>query len=421
MRGIRGLVFGFMAGIGLVTAGAAKAVEIEYWQYVFDTRIKAMDELIKRFQAANPGITVKHTTFPYADYQTKVAAAIPAGQGPDVVQLFYGWLDNFVSAKFVQPLPTDTFPPEMLQKEFFPIIEAMKRDGKYYGVPTAVRSLALFYNKKLFQEAGLDPSKPPRTLDEFVAAAQKTAKRDGSGNLLSAGTTMDMGGQDHQWWREVLIRQFGGAPYSPDYRKVTYDSAAGLKALQFFVDLQQKHKVGQVGFLDEAQAAFRAGRAAMTVDGTFRLGAFGGIKNFEWGVAELPADAEGKRSNYASYWVNAITTKAQGEKLEASKKFLSYVTSPEAMEIWLKTVGELPARRSVALTEKNLADPIYGPFLKALEYSQTTLFVDEAAQRQITIDMVNRVLLQNQDPKASLAEAAKAEQALLDRHYSQQK
>jgi multiple sugar transport system substrate-binding protein len=338
-----------------------------------------------------------------------------------VVQLFYGWLDNFVSAKFVQPLPTDTFPPEMLEKEFFPIVSAMKRDGKYYGVPTAVRSLALFYNKKLFEQAGLDPAKPPQTLDELLAAAQKAAKRDGAGNLLSAGITLDMGGQDHQWWREVLVRQFGGTPYSTDSKKVAYDSEAGVKALQFYVDLQQKHKVGQVGFMDEGQAAFRAGRAAMTIDGTFRLGAFGNIKGFEWGVTELPANAEGKRSNYASYWVNAITTKAQGEKLEASKKFLAFVTSPEAMELWLKTVGEVPARRSVALTEKNLADPVYGPFLKALEYAQTTLFVDEAAQRQLTIDMTNRVLLQNQDPKASIAEAAKAEQAILDRHYSQQK
>jgi multiple sugar transport system substrate-binding protein len=246
-------------------------------------------------------------------------------------------------------------------------------------------------------------------------------KRDGSGNLLSAGLAMDMGGQDHQWWREVLIRQFGGEPYTDNYRKVAYDSDAGLKALQYYVDLQQKHKIGQVGFMDEAQAAFRAGRAAMTIDGTFRLGAFGGIKGFEWGVTELPANAEGKRSNYASYWVNAITTKAQGEKLEASKKFLAYVTSPEAMDIWLKIVGELPARRSVALTEKNLADPIYRPFLKALEYAQTTLFVDEAAQRQVTIDMANRVLIQGQDPKASLTEAAKAEQAIIDRYYSQQK
>jgi multiple sugar transport system substrate-binding protein len=421
MRKLRGMMLGLVAGIGLMAAGTAKAVEIEYWQYVFDTRIKAMDELIKRFQAANPGITVKHTTFPYADYQTKIAAAIPAGQGPDVVQLFYGWLDNFVTAKFVQPLPKDTFPPEMIQKEYFPIVEAMKRNGEYYGLPTAVRSLALFYNKKLFEQAGLDPAKPPQTLDELLAAAQKAAKRDGAGNLLSAGITLDMGGQDHQWWREVLVRQFGGTPYSADAKKVAYDSEAGVKALQFYVDLQQKHKVGQVGFMDEGQAAFRAGRAAMTIDGTFRLGAFGNIKGFEWGVTELPANAEGKRSNYASYWVNAITTKAQGEKLEASKKFLAFVTSPEAMELWLKTVGEVPARRSVALTEKNLADPVYGPFLKALEYAQTTLFVDEAAQRQLTIDMTNRVLLQNQDPKASIAEAAKAEQAILDRHYSQQK
>jgi multiple sugar transport system substrate-binding protein len=245
MRKLRGMMLGLVAGIGLMAAGTAKAVEIEYWQYVFDTRIKAMDELIKRFQAANPGITVKHTTFPYADYQTKIAAAIPAGQGPDVVQLFYGWLDNFVTAKFVQPLPTDTFPPEMLEKEFFPIVSAMKRDGKYYGVPTAVRSLALFYNKKLFEQAGLDPAKPPQTLDELLAAAQKAAKRDGAGNLLSAGITLDMGGQDHQWWREVLVRQFGGTPYSADAKKVAYDSEAGVKALQFYVDLQQSTRSGR--------------------------------------------------------------------------------------------------------------------------------------------------------------------------------
>src|SRR5262245_45674904 len=110
MRGFRGLVLGIAMSIGAIAGAKAQAVEIEYWQYVFDARIKAMNELIKRFEAANPGIKVKHTTFPYADYQTKIAAAVPAGQGPDVVQLYYGWLDNFVGAKFIQPLPRDAFP-----------------------------------------------------------------------------------------------------------------------------------------------------------------------------------------------------------------------------------------------------------------------------------------------------------------------
>jgi len=77
-------------------------------------------------------------------------------------------------------------------------------------------------------------------------------------------------------------------------------------------------------------------------------------------------------------------------------------------------VGELPARKSAALTDANLADPIYGPFLKALDYAHTTLFVDEAGERQTAIDMVNRVLLEDQAPKDSLAEAAAAEQAIID-------
>ncbi|WP_112663178.1 extracellular solute-binding protein [Microvirga flavescens] len=408
------MIAGLAFGVSVLAANAASAVEIEYWQYVFDSRVKAMDQLIQKFQAANPGITVKHTTFPYAEYQTKVAATVSAGQGPDVVQLFYGWVDGFIAGKLIQPLPKDAFPHDKIEAEFFPIVTAMKRNGEYYGLPTAVRSLALFYNKKAFQAAGLDPNKPPQTIEEFVAAAEKTVKRDGSGNIVSEGFAMDMAGQDHQWWREVLVRQNGGVPYTDNDRKVAYNNEAGLKALQFYVDLQNKQKVGQLGFMDEAQAAFKGGLAAMTIDGTFRLGAFNAIKSFEWGVAELPA-ANGVRSNYASYFANAITGKAQGEKLDAAKKFLAYVSSPEAMEIWLKAVGELPARRSAALTQENLSNPIYGPFLKGLEYAHTTLFVDEAAQRQVAIDMVNRVLIQKQDPKESLAEAAKAEQAIIDR------
>lgn len=417
MRVFRCMLVGLLLAFGAMTGARAQTVEIEYWQYVFEARIKAMDELIKRFQAANPTIKVKHTTFPYADYQTKIAAAMPAGQGPDVVQLFYGWLDNFVAAKFIQPLPHDVFPPAMIEKEFYGIVSAMKRNGEYYGLPTAVRSLGLFYNKNLFKEAGLDPANPPKTLDQFLDAAKKTTKRDASGNMLSEGVTLDFPGQDYHWWREVLLRQMGGTPYSADNRKVTYDSEAGARALNYYADLQRVHKVGQVGFMDEGQAAFRAGRAAMTIDGTFRLGSFGGIKSFEWGVTELPASADGTRSNFASYWVNAITTKPTGAKLDAAKKFLAYLTSPEAMQVWLDTVGELPARKAVAETPQNLSHPIYAPFLKALAYSQATVFVDESAQRQVSLDMINRVLIQNQDAKAALAEAAKNEQAILDRFY----
>ena len=161
----------------LVAAAPAQAVEIEYWQYIFDARIKAMDTLIANFQAANPDITVKQTTFPYADYRTKVAAAIPAGEGPDVVQLFYGWLNDYVKADLIQPLPAANFPAERIEAEFSPMVRAMKIDGNYMALPTAVRSLALFYNKRMFKEAGIDA--PPATLDELIADAKLMTEKDG--------------------------------------------------------------------------------------------------------------------------------------------------------------------------------------------------------------------------------------------------
>lgn len=404
-----------LAGSAIFAAQSASAVEIEYWQYIFDTRVAAMDRLIEMFEAENPDITVTQVTFPYADYQTRVIAANMAGEGPDVLQLFYGWTDTFVDAGVLQPLPQDSFPHDMIAAEFFPIVSAMVRDGEYYGLPTAVRSLALFYNKDLFAAAGIET--PPATLDELVETAKALTQRDSGGNLTTVGLTIEMSGQDHHWWREALIRQFGGQPYSDDYSTVAYNDDAGIAATQWYTDLAAVHGVGMPGFMDEGQAAFRAGRAAMTIDGTFRLGAFGEIEDFEWGVTELPATADGVRSNYASYFANGIGAGATGEELEAAVKFLSFITSPEAMQVWLEVVGELPARPEAALTEANLADPLRGPFLRGLEYAQTTRFFDEQGQRQIAIDMVNRILLEGQPVAESVATAAAAEQAILDQFH----
>ncbi len=402
-----------IGAVGLTAS--AQAVEIEYWQYFFEGRVTAMEQLIENFEAANPDITVKMNTFPYADYRTKVAAAIPAGEGPDVVQLFYGWLNDYVAAELIQPLPADVFPAAEIEAEFFPMVEAMKIDGDYWALPTAVRSLALFYNERLFEEAGIDG--PPATLDELLADAEALTKKDGAGNLTQVGLTSGMTGQDHHWFREVLLRQFGGEPYSADNKTVAYDSDAGRAALKWYTDLEQTLGVTDSTFMDEAQAAFKASRAGMHIDGSFRIGALNDVRGLKWGVAELPAGPDGTRSNYSSYWVNAITTKAEGERYDAAVKFMDYIISDEAMQIWLETVGELPAKSSAALTDENAADPVYGPFIKGLEYANTTIFVDESAQRQVMTDMVSRIELEGASVEESLAQAAKDEQAILDEYY----
>jgi multiple sugar transport system substrate-binding protein len=411
----RKLVYGGMTVAAGLFSTTAQAVEIEYWQYFFEARVTAMDQLIENFESANPDITVTMSHFPYADYRTKVAAAIPAGEGPDVVQLFYGWLNDYIEAGLIQPLPTDSFDPAVVDTEFFPMVQAMKKDGQYYALPTAVRSLALFYNERLFDEAGIEG--PPKTLDELVEVAKACTKRDGAGNLTQVGITTGMTAQDHHWFREVLVRQMGGEPYADDYTKVNYNDEAGQKALDYYIGLSRDHGVTRVGFMDEPQAAFKAGRACMHIDGSFRIGALDTVRGLKWGVTELPANAEGVRSNYSSYWVNAITSKAEGEKLEAAKKFMAYLTSDEAMQIWLDVVGELPAKPSVGMTEGNANDEVFGPFIRGLEYAHTTKFANESAQRQQMVEMVERVLLTDQSVADSLAEAAAAEQQTLDDYY----
>ncbi|MEJ6399521.1 extracellular solute-binding protein [Yoonia sp. 208BN28-4] len=415
---LKGLVLAGLTSSTALFATNASAVEIEYWQYFFDARVEAMEILIENFEAANPDITVTMTHFPYADYRTKVAAAIPAGEGPDVVQLFYGWLNDYVQADLIQPLPADTFAAADIDENFFPMVQAMKDGDNYWALPTAVRSLALFYNTRLMEEAGIE--NPPETLDEMMAAAAAMTKTDSAGNLTQVGITAGMTAQDHHWWREGLIRQFGGEPYTDDYQTVNYNTDAGMQALEFYTNMfMGDNPVTAIGFMDEPQAAFKAGRAGMHIDGSFRIGSLNGTRGLEWGVTELPATSDGTRSNYSSYWVNAITTKAEGERYDASVKFMEYITSDEAMQIWLDTVGELPAKPSVGMTEANANDETFGPFIRGLEYANTTKFANESGQRQVLVEMVERIQLEGMDPAESLAVAADAEQAILDEYYSE--
>ncbi|MGB6607302.1 MAG: extracellular solute-binding protein, partial [Atribacterota bacterium] len=275
--------------LAFVAMVSAEKVEIIYWQYFYETKKDTIDVLIDLFEKENPDIMVNQVTFPYEDYNVKVAASVPAGVGPNVVNLYYGWLPLYINADYLQALPEDAFNPEMIEKDFFPLVSAAKVDGKYYALPTAVRSLALIWNKDLFKKAGLDPEIPPQTLDELVEYAQKLTIYDKAGNLVEEGLTAELRGQLHHWVREILIRQFGGKPYSDDNRKVTYNDQSGYDALTFITDLTEKYKVGQPGFLTDDVTAFKAGKAAMTIDGSFRIGTLDKLENLNYGIAEVPS------------------------------------------------------------------------------------------------------------------------------------
>ncbi|MBA2665484.1 MAG: extracellular solute-binding protein [Trueperaceae bacterium] len=396
--------------------GAAQ-VQLTYWQYEFNTRIEAMNQLIEQFNAENPDIVVVQETFPFDSYQQQVASAISAGQGPDVVQLFYGYVSAWQRAGYVEPLPQEHLSHEWIESYFIPMVESVKIDGEYYGLPTAVRSLALFYNKDMFREAGLDPESPPATWTEFVEAAKALTVARGP---LFERIGYGFGGQDHHLIRTVLTNQLGTPPYSADNREVLYGAGTGEEALRVWSDWQLEDRIGVLEFIP-GTSGYREGfitqeNIGMIIDGSFAIGQVQNGAQFDWGVAELPTFDDGVQANYGSFWMNGVTPNAYSspEKLEAAARFIEFVTTEAAMQLWLDVVGELPAARTMIEDPELTSDPVYGAFIAGLAYAEATQFVDELAQRNVMLDAYNRVLLEGMDPAESIAIAAAEDQALLD-------
>ena len=413
------LVLALALGI-LGGAHAQQRVTVTYWQYYFESKVKLMDGLIKQFEAQNTGIHVVQETFPYDSYNQKVASALPAGQGPDIVNLFYGWLPLYVDSGYLQPLPEDAFPTNAIERHFVPMVRAAMFGQRYWALPTAVRTLALFYNKDLFRKAGLGGA--PSTWDEFLADAQRLTERDARGRVTLEGFGIAPDGQDHQLIREVLFRQWGTAPYSSDGKRPTYNTPQGAEALRWYTDLVAKHNVAVIGFFPGGNGyrdAFVAGKAAMIVDGSFAIGSIRGSAKFDWGVAPLPRRTSGGTpSNFGSFWVHGLTTRAKGAQRDAAVKFLKFITSPETQLLWLQQIGEIPASRALAGDPKLAQDPVYGPFIQSLPYAHATFFIDEAAQRTVMLDAINEVTLNHKDPRAALDEAAAKEQKILGEFWA---
>ncbi|SHG06917.1 extracellular solute-binding protein [Ornithinibacillus halophilus] len=392
-------------------------ITIKYWQYEFASKVNLMDELIEEFEEANPGIKVEQTTFPYDNYNEQVAAQVPAGKGPDVINLFYGWVPSYVDAGYLQPLPQEDFPHDQIEDEFFPLVEATKMDGEYWTIPTAVRTAALFYNKDLFEEAGLDPNSPPETWDELADYAVQLTKKNGD-RIEQSGLAWEPAQQGHHWLRDGLTLQAGGQVLSDDRKNVLWgDSDAGLEAFEYWLSFPTDLGTSEQGFYTDDVTAFVTEKAAMNIDGSFRIGTLqNDAPDLNYAVAPMPG--KDQKSTNASFWTNGITKDVEGEKLEASVKFLNFLTSEDVMERWLDATGELPAKEAVAMQDKYVADEIYGAFINSLPFANAHFFVDETKERDLVIDAANKVLLEGMDKEEAFNELVEKTQALYDDYWS---
>jgi multiple sugar transport system substrate-binding protein len=397
-------------------AAAEEKVTIEYWQYEFPAKVELIDSLIQEFEQRHPNITVKQTNFPYDQYNQKVATLVPAGKGPDVINLYYGWLPKYVASGYLQPLPESGFSATDIEKEFFPFVTSAKLNGKYYAIPTGVRTLGLFYNRDLFGKAGI--SKPPATWSELVDTAKKLTEKDGNGQFVVEGLAWEPGAQLHHWFRDGLLYQAGGKDLSDDKKRLLWaESPSGLEAFKYLIDFAAVHKVGINGFYTDDANAFKTAHAAMNIDGSYRLGSLKkDAPNLNFAIAPLPS-YNGK-SAPASFWANAIPKNVTGKKLEAAVQFLKFLTSKEVQEKWVDKTGELPAKKEVALQDKYVKDEKLGPFISQLADGKSHFFVDEAQERTLFIDAVDQVMLKQVPVDQAFQDLVSKTQKLYDDYWA---
>lgn len=306
-------------------------IEIEYWQYELNAKTALVNELIPEFQAANPNITIKHVNFPYDDFRQQVAAAVQAGEGPDVLNVYYGWIPAYVQQQLLVPFPEDVFPASQIEADFFPMVAAARVGDSYYALPTAVRTLAMFYNKDHLERAGVQP---PTNWEETVEVAKATVVKNGD-DFETVGITWDIGGQGHNWWREALNRQNGLVPYSEDNRDLRWSEPEGVEAFNYLVSFLTEHGVTQSGFYTDGPTAFAGGHAALHVDGSYRVGSLKiDAPNLNYGIVPLPAHKE--RASFASFWANTITRNAaEGGclcRIREVDRFPRFPRGPEAVD-----------------------------------------------------------------------------------------
>jgi multiple sugar transport system substrate-binding protein len=288
-----------------------------------------------------------------------------------------------------------------------------------YTLPTAVRTLALFYNKDLMAAKGLDPENPPRTLDELKEQAVQCTERDGE-TFATYGIVVDPAGQAHHWFREVLLRQFGQPPLSEDNHQVLWNaSEEGYAAWETFLSFEKDLQVSRRDF-DNDYDPFLAGNACFHIDGSFRVGTItNNAPDLNYGVVELP-EHNGVQSTFGSYWTHGITQKAAADpaRMAAAVKFLQFITTPEAGALWVEVTGELPAQLAAASNEELLADEKLGAFAAGLPYAHATFFINEADDRQAIIDAYDAVMLNGADPRAELDFAVEKVQAMYDEFWA---
>ena len=302
-------------------------------------RTEVVQSLVDQFEEANPGVKVEITSLPWGQAFEKLATMVQGGQIPDVVEMPDRWMALYANNDQLVdlgPYMESWANADQLNErtvEFGSVV-----NDTMYMVPYGFYLRAMFWNKKLFGEAGLDG--PPETMDEFMEASKKISELGGG----KAGYCLRGGPGGANGYIMMMLNMMGHDDYFDAEGNSSLNSPDAIKGLQFLIDLYQNGYAPRDsvnwGF-NEIVAGFYSGTCAMLDQDPDALIAIAErMDPADFAVAPMPLGPAGKSFPTIGYAGWSMFEASQHK--DEAWQLIAHLSSPESNLEWSKFVGVIP-------------------------------------------------------------------------------
>lgn len=321
----------------------AEPTKVVWWHSMGGDLGKAADTLVADFNASQNSIQVEAVyQGTYDESLNKMKASMDSKSGPSLIQVYEigsrFMIDSGAITPVQQFIDQDQYDLSLLEEN---IANYYTFEGQQYSMPFNTSNPILYYNKELFNQAGLDPDKAPATYSELKEAAEKLSKNGEPASFAIYG-----------WFMEQYFAN-QGAEYVNNGNGRTepataslVNTEAGVNTLNWWVDLVNSKAAINLGRkTDDTKKAFAAGQISMTLDSTASLrGIVDSVGDkFEVGTAFLPkpdgTSEGGVIIGGASLWI--LNNKPEAEQ-KAAWEFIKYLAEPETQAKWHIATGYFP-------------------------------------------------------------------------------
>lgn len=351
------------------TAASSQKADITMMMWGDPAELEVWNKIVADFHTANPNITVKVDVSDWDSYWTKLKTLLSAGTPPDVFAMDAPlYLDYQSRGVLLNLQPYLDKNPDMLNGVYPQTLEAYKTSDGMFGLPRDFQTIALFYNKDMFDEAGVDYPTADWTYDDLRSAAKALTKVGPDGKVTQFGFSADLWDMELIW--SEAIWAYGGDIISDDHTKTLVGEPKAREAWQLFHDMLFEDKswpdpntVGEYG-----DDPFLAGVAAMTTVGHWAVPGYAEVK-FKWDVAPMPKGPAGQATSVNSA---GFVVAKDSRSPDAAFEFLKYVLSEPAQKRLAELGFACPVLKSVAESDAFLkqSTPIdHKVFLDSLDFA----------------------------------------------------